>query len=217
MVKLKSGYPEVVDSAARARRWIPNASGTAGGEPARMDAKDPSRRLERLEEWVTAETVRKVWQIVYVDSDGSRRKGETIEWQTPRSVQGRVPSFRKRTDNLKSSGTSGRGSTQSSFASLREGVTCNSGSPRISLRCGRRTEKSVHCAVWTDSGKDEVLSERHAVSRRTCCLESPDRYFSSFSRTDGPCRRSYVFVSSGSQRFSSSAAVRSPSANAISR
>lgn len=46
------------------------------------------RRLEQLEEQITPETVRRVWQIVYVDSDGSRREGEKIEWQ--------APAFRKR-------------------------------------------------------------------------------------------------------------------------
>jgi hypothetical protein len=51
-----------------------------------------SRRLERLEEVITPETVRRVWQIVIVDSDGSRREGEKIEWQAPRPV----PAFRRR-------------------------------------------------------------------------------------------------------------------------
>jgi hypothetical protein len=59
-----------------------------------------SRRLERLEEEVApleAPAVR-VWQIFYVDSDGSRREGERIEWSPPRTNSARqtVPAFRKR-------------------------------------------------------------------------------------------------------------------------
>ena len=54
------------------------------------------RRLERLEEIITPEIVRRVWQIIYVDSDGSRREGEIIEWQAPKPARGRVPAFRKR-------------------------------------------------------------------------------------------------------------------------
>ena len=42
-----------------------------------------TRRLERLEEVIMPDTVRRVWQIVYVDSDGSRREGEKIEWKRP--------------------------------------------------------------------------------------------------------------------------------------
>ena len=55
-----------------------------------------SRRLERLEEAIAPETVRRVWHILIVQPDGSRREAETIEWQAPRPVQGRAPSFRKR-------------------------------------------------------------------------------------------------------------------------
>jgi hypothetical protein len=57
-----------------------------------MISRNVSRRLERLEELITPETVRRVWQIVIVDSDGSRHEGEKIEWQAPRPV----PAFRKR-------------------------------------------------------------------------------------------------------------------------
>jgi hypothetical protein len=51
-----------------------------------MINRNLSLRLERLEEVITPETVRRVWQIVIVDSDGSRREGEKIEWQAPRPV-----------------------------------------------------------------------------------------------------------------------------------
>jgi hypothetical protein len=51
-----------------------------------------SRRLERLEEQVAPLAEPRVWQIVIVDSDGSRREGEKIEWQAPRPV----PAIRKR-------------------------------------------------------------------------------------------------------------------------
>jgi hypothetical protein len=61
-----------------------------------MMSRNLARRLERLEEYTMPETVRKVWQIVYVESDGSRREGEKIEWQAPRPVRGYVPAFRKR-------------------------------------------------------------------------------------------------------------------------
>ena len=57
-----------------------------------MISRTLSRRLERLEEVITPETVRRVWQIVIVDPDGSRREGEKIEWQAPRPI----PAFRKR-------------------------------------------------------------------------------------------------------------------------
>jgi hypothetical protein len=39
-----------------------------------------ARRLERLEQITTPLRVCKVWQIVILDSDGSRRDGPTIEW-----------------------------------------------------------------------------------------------------------------------------------------
>ena len=55
-------------------------------------SRNLSRRLERLEEHVMPEIVRKVWQIVIVDSDGSRREGEKIAWQAPRPAR----AFRKR-------------------------------------------------------------------------------------------------------------------------
>jgi hypothetical protein len=57
-----------------------------------MITRNLSRRLERLEDRMMPEVVRRVWQIVYVDSDGSRREGEKIEWQAPRPVA----AFRKR-------------------------------------------------------------------------------------------------------------------------
>jgi hypothetical protein len=52
-----------------------------------MITRNLARRLERLEEVITPESVRRVWQIVIVDSDGSRREGEKIEWQAPRPVR----------------------------------------------------------------------------------------------------------------------------------
>ena len=57
-----------------------------------MITRNLSRRLERLEEAITPETVRSVWQILIVEPDGSRREGEKIEWQTPKPV----PALRKR-------------------------------------------------------------------------------------------------------------------------
>ena len=61
-----------------------------------MINRNLSRRLERLEEVIRPEIVRRVWQIVYVDSDGSRREEEKIEWQAPAPARRDVPSFRKR-------------------------------------------------------------------------------------------------------------------------
>jgi len=58
-----------------------------------------SRRLERLEEESAPMGETMVWQIVYVDSDGSRREGEKIEWTPPRIVhpaRAGMPAFRKR-------------------------------------------------------------------------------------------------------------------------
>ena len=51
-----------------------------------MVKRNLSRRLERLEEVISTETVRRVWQILIVQPDGSRREAETIEWQAPRPV-----------------------------------------------------------------------------------------------------------------------------------
>jgi hypothetical protein len=39
-----------------------------------------ARRLERLEEQVIPEDELKVWQIVIMDSDGTKTLGERIEW-----------------------------------------------------------------------------------------------------------------------------------------
>jgi len=39
-----------------------------------------ARRLERLEEQVIPEDELKVWQIVIMDSDGTKKLGERIEW-----------------------------------------------------------------------------------------------------------------------------------------
>jgi hypothetical protein len=47
-----------------------------------MITRTLSRRLERLEELTMPVREHKVWQIVIVDSDGSRRDGPTIEWRS---------------------------------------------------------------------------------------------------------------------------------------
>jgi hypothetical protein len=60
-----------------------------------MINRNLSRRLERLEEVITPETVRRVWQIVIVEPDGSRREGEKIEWQSSRVVKSDVSASRK--------------------------------------------------------------------------------------------------------------------------
>lgn len=61
-----------------------------------MINRNLSRRLERLEEVVAPETLRRVWQVVFVDSDGTVHEGKTIEWQAPRPIRSNVPAFRKR-------------------------------------------------------------------------------------------------------------------------
>lgn len=53
-----------------------------------------SRRLERLEEQVAPLAEPRVWQIVIVDSDGSRRNDSIIKWQPP------LPAQRKRRGRL---------------------------------------------------------------------------------------------------------------------
>jgi hypothetical protein len=46
-----------------------------------MNNRNLSRRLERLEESMIPVTVRKVWQIITVNSDGTKEPtGITIEW-----------------------------------------------------------------------------------------------------------------------------------------
>ena len=61
-----------------------------------MIIRNIARRLERLEEVIAPETVRRIWQILIVQPDGSRREAETIEWEAARSGSGNVPLFRKR-------------------------------------------------------------------------------------------------------------------------
>ena len=56
------------------------------GDQNLMMSRSVSRRLERLEETATPACVRKIWRIVILDSDGSRRDGPTIEW--PRVAPG---------------------------------------------------------------------------------------------------------------------------------
>jgi hypothetical protein len=51
-----------------------------------MMNRNLSRRLERLEEELAPVEVRRIWQIVYVDSDGNRTEGEIIEWPAKRSA-----------------------------------------------------------------------------------------------------------------------------------
>jgi len=45
-----------------------------------MISRNISRRLERLENLTMPVRVQKRWQIVIVDSDGSRRDGPILEW-----------------------------------------------------------------------------------------------------------------------------------------
>lgn len=45
-----------------------------------MIRRNITRWLERLEEKTMPVRVQKTWRIVIVDSDGSRRYGETVEW-----------------------------------------------------------------------------------------------------------------------------------------
>ena len=45
-----------------------------------MTGRSLSRRLERLEEELMPEDELKVWQIVIMDSDGTKTLGERIEW-----------------------------------------------------------------------------------------------------------------------------------------
>lgn len=49
-----------------------------------------SRRLERLEEQIAPLEELKVWQIIFVDSDGSREDGPRLEWSArrPAAAQG---------------------------------------------------------------------------------------------------------------------------------
>jgi hypothetical protein len=60
-----------------------------------------SRRLERLEEELAPleEPMVRVWQIVYLDSDGNTTEGERLEWSPTRPGSTRqpvVPPYRKR-------------------------------------------------------------------------------------------------------------------------
>ena len=66
------------------------------GHGAAVINRNLARRLERLEDRLTPEIVRRVWQIIIVDADGSRREGETIEWQAPRPVGSNKPVLQKR-------------------------------------------------------------------------------------------------------------------------
>jgi hypothetical protein len=47
---------------------------------ARMITQNLARRLERLKQVTTESRVSKVWRIVILGTDGSRRDGPTIEW-----------------------------------------------------------------------------------------------------------------------------------------
>lgn len=46
-----------------------------------------SRRLERLEEEIASLGEIKVWQLVYINADGSRTDGKAIELSAPRGCQ----------------------------------------------------------------------------------------------------------------------------------
>jgi len=61
-----------------------------------MNNRSLSQRLKRLEEIITPETVHRVWQIVFVDSDGSTQEGDRIEWSAPAPVRRNVPALWKR-------------------------------------------------------------------------------------------------------------------------
>jgi len=63
-----------------------------------MTSRSLVRRLERLEERVIPEDERKVWEIVIVDSDGTRTPtGERIEMPAPGRTRGaNVPTSRRR-------------------------------------------------------------------------------------------------------------------------
>jgi hypothetical protein len=50
----------------------------------RLTSKSLCQRLERLEERTAPLEVRKAWQIIFVDSDGSRKEGPRIEWPARR-------------------------------------------------------------------------------------------------------------------------------------
>ena len=52
-----------------------------------MISRNLSRRLEQLEEQSAPLAEPKVWQIVIVDSDGSRRDDSIIKWQPPMPAQ----------------------------------------------------------------------------------------------------------------------------------
>ena len=54
-----------------------------------MMSKGVSRRLERLEEQMAPPAEPRVWLIVIVDSDGSRRDDSIIKWQPPMPAQQR--------------------------------------------------------------------------------------------------------------------------------
>jgi hypothetical protein len=60
-------------------------------------SKTLSRRLERLEEQIAPLEEPRVWQIVYVDSDGNRTDGERIEWsrRPDGALRPAIPAFRK--------------------------------------------------------------------------------------------------------------------------
>jgi len=55
-----------------------------------MTSRSLARRLERLEEQVIPADELKVWQIVIMDSDGTKTLGERIEW-SPRARQAKTP------------------------------------------------------------------------------------------------------------------------------
>jgi hypothetical protein len=71
-------------------------SRSARGCPRRMITRNLSRRLERLEERIAPETVRRIWRILIVGVKGRAQEEERIEWGSPAPVTRAAPAFRKR-------------------------------------------------------------------------------------------------------------------------
>jgi hypothetical protein len=52
-----------------------------------MTNKTISRRLARLEVELAPSPEPRVWQIVFLDSDGNRKDGKSIEWFPPKAAR----------------------------------------------------------------------------------------------------------------------------------
>jgi hypothetical protein len=61
-----------------------------------MITRNLSRRLERLEERIAPETMRRVWRILIVGVECRTREEERIEWGAPALFTHAAPAFRKR-------------------------------------------------------------------------------------------------------------------------